>query len=404
MRRHEKAEKAGRRLPGPARLFLGVTLLATAACLLSELICGLLLHLPAPYNWPLTPIREFGFDYLEYLPKYAAFHHPGFFRIEPQYPFNYPAPMAVLQWALHKVFADNVVALAAFIATVALAGAALLTRAAVRKGLPARSAILFWAVTLCCSYPLAFEIKQGNLEIFVWLLVVAGVFTFARGNTRTAALCFALAGALKLFPLCFLGLHLARGKWRSAFAAVGITLAVTVASLWLITGDLAFTWQQLHANAAILQDHVLLRVLPREIGFDHSLFGLLKAAVGGVTASTLRIYLGAAAVSGVLLFVMRIRKQPFPEQVLALTAASILLPPVSYDYTLLYLYLPLGLFFFRLLAERQAGPQTRVILILLALILAPMSEFIVHGQRFGGQIKAVLLAALLTLAVTRNQG
>ena len=84
-----------------------------------------------------------------------------------------------------------------------------------------------------------------------------------------------------------------------------------------------------------------------------------------------------------------------------LTVACIILPPVSYDYTLLHLYtawVPLVL----LLIEewREQGRSTRgtaALVLCFALLLAPLNEFILRGESLGGQIKCL---ALLGLALT----
>ena len=48
----------------------------------------------------------------------------------------------------------------------------------------------------------------------------------------------------------------------------------------------------------------------------------------------------SVAVSGVILWFWRIRKPPILNQVTALSVASVLLPPLSHDYTLMHLYAP----------------------------------------------------------------
>ena len=104
-----------------------------------------------------------------------------------------------------------------------------------------------------------------------------------------------------------------------------------------------------------------------------------------------------------MLFFVRIIKLPVVNQILCLSIASILLPPVSYDYTLLHLYAPFVLITFVALQQRDkpTRPHLQVALALFAFLLSSQEEFILHGDRFAGALKAIALLALFILSVAR---
>ena len=181
----------------------------------------------------------------------------------------------------------------------------------------------------------------------------------------------------------------------------------TLAGLWLVCPDIAYSWRQTVLALTTFGHQYVAGVRTQEIGFDHSLFALVKLlmTILGAQSSAARpgVYLLTVALGGILLFLLRIRHLPVPNQVLCLSVAAILLPPLSYDYTLLHLYAGLVLLSFVAIqqeATRKTGvPQKRIpglwaAFLILAFLLPPQSELIWHGDRYAGQVKALALLAL----------
>ena len=142
------------------------------------------------------------------------------------------------------------------------------------------------------------------------------------------------------------------------------------------------------------------------MGFDHGLLSLIKLLLPAtLEASTVKLlvkgYVLLAAVAGLAMYVVRIRHLPLSNQMICLGVASILLPPVSYDYTLIHLLTALVLCSFAALdstgEERARGLAAA--LALLAFLLSFQSELIWHGLRVAGQCKALALLALLGVAL-----
>lgn len=401
------SSRLGFALPRSLRLFLFVSLSLTLVCVAVELFCGLFLHLHYPYNWPLTAPHEIVFDLKTFGSKFVRYHHADFFDIEPEYPFAYPAPMAVFYKLMYMIPWRRTIFFFAFVAIAALGGGFFVAREAIRRGLRVRSAFLFCGATILLSYPLFFVAKQGNFEFVVWVLISSGIWLFLRGRGYSSAACFGVAGSMKIFPLIYLGLHLARGRWKPFTFGFIVAIVSTVVSLWLLVPDIPYAWNHIQQGIAAFQQKIVLTVSLRDIGFDHSLFSLVKrlwlsSGSGLALSNVLRVYMIVVATSGTVLFFLRIRRLPFANQVLILAICSILLPPVSYDYTLIHLYAPLALLVL-IAVDAARGTTGSVglakILILLAISLAPLSEFIFGGIRFGGQIRAIVLLLLLIVAL-----
>ena len=385
--------------------FVEINLLLVLLCCIAEAFCRDVLHLAQPYNYPvLDPNYSFG-DFRVYQGKFQFLHHPSFFNVG--MPFMYPAPAAPMYDLFYLSHSHAVRMFLIFILGSFTVAAILLWRALSRRGLPAIKAVAFIVSSMALAYPLWFEIKQGNIEIWVWVWIALGVWAFCSGNDYSAAACFGIAASVKIFPLVYLGILLAKRKYRQiAFAAL-VAVTTTIASLWFIEPDLSGSWRGIQAGLDKAHSNILL-YWPGYMGSDHSLFGAYKRFAHShmprpeIMGHILTIYLCVAAVGGVALYFARIRQMPLINQVLCLCVASILLAPISYDYTLIHLYVPwamLVLFAQNRWNAKQKIPGLTAAFVCLAILVSPETEFIHHREGLGGQIKALVLIVLFYIAL-----
>jgi len=387
------------------KTFLAAQAALVALCFSSELFCRHVLHLGAPFDYPLKARDQNHFDFVGYWTNFEYFRRPGFFTNGP--PFLYPAPIAIAYWVFYAIPHHQLRLFLGFILASFLVAGCLLGRALVRRGVGQLAATCLIGLSLGFAYPVWFEFKQGNIEICVWAVVALGMWALFRQRTFTAAACFGVAGAMKLFPLVYLGLLLSRRRYRETLFAVGVAAVATAASVWFIGPNFIATWRQIDSGLDEFRTTYMLHLRLDEIGFDHSLFGLYKRLSPQlppmpVLSHILTLYLAAAAATGIALYLFRIRKLPLLNQVLFLSIASILLPPVSYDYTLMHLYIPwalLALYAQSTHVRRTSAPGLTAAFVCLAVLVSPETEFIQHGIVFGGQIKAVVLMVLLGIGL-----
>ena len=395
----------GRSLPRPLLIFILLSLAITAICLGVELWCNRVLHMGYPYNWPLMPRKDPYRDFYLFQDRFTFFHSRLFFTYQPN-PYLYPAPPALF----YRFFFFFPHATRVFLWTLSVAFAAaasLVGRALVVRGASLRVVLPLLGVAVLCSYPFFFEFEQANIEWIGCVLVSLGIWAFLRGRGYSAATCFGIAASMKIYPFVFLGLFLSRRQYRQAMAAVVVGAISTVLSLWLVCPDLRFAWHGIQTGVETFRQIYILGYA--EVRFDHSLFAAIKALLLLVLHHELPrpmvalmngIYLSVAAFSGLILYFDKIRRLPIVNQVLCLTIASILLPPVSYDYTLLHLYAPLVLLVFLAFDQAdRAMPGLTAALVCFAILLAPETEFMFKAHSVGAQIKALTLVALMVIAL-----
>ena len=267
--------------------------------------------------------------------------------------------------------------------------------------------------TLLLGFPAWFLYNRGNIEVFVWLFMLLGLAAYLRRWNVVAALLFALAGSMKIYPTLFLLLFLPR-KHYTAFAfglvAVGVFSISAIADMGPSIRD---TIQQMHVSANFLRDHNILALNRDAIRFDHSIFALAKhiiytigliqrpdsMSVEPTFPRLLSIYSILAPLSFLLTYLLRLRKMPLLNQFLAISLLSILLPYVSYEYTLVQVYTMLGVVLLYLLSDVTSGAvalsQRRMTLLMtsFAFIIAPVTLIVpVH---YPGQAKCLVMLMMV---------
>ena len=196
-------------LPRVLRGYLTLSALFTLLCAGSEAFCRWVLHWSDPYIFPglklhyskSEPLVWF-VDFHSFFDKFHYFHSRAFYTTSAVLP--YPAPAV----AAYKPFLIPVPtphhgswALARFEGSILLLSLLFLIfwyHALVRQGTTKKSAALLVAVTCLCSFPLWFDVLQGNIEWIVWGLLSAGVWAFCTGRFRTAAIFIGIAGSMKI--------------------------------------------------------------------------------------------------------------------------------------------------------------------------------------------------------------
>ncbi len=391
-----------KRLPRLLAIFLAII---TAVSALSYAATWAQVHIRHKTGFPYTATfldpEHQSLDLVCFQDRFQFFHTDQFFGVFPQ-PFNYPPPVAIVYRA---VYAAGVHAYVCFIVPMLLAlmvAAAMFCRALIRRGLRPRSAIAFTAISLILSYPFAIAFYLGNVEIVVWALLTLGIYLFLKGYGWQAAILFGVAGSMKYFPLIYLALPLAQRRYRDALLVPIVGAASIVGSAWFVGPTISAVFHGLRLQTHLFSLYYLNAFHELESSIDHSLFGLIKLCFYDShhldqVPHALKFFLAVVAPVGALLWFVRIRKLPVTNQVLALSTASILLPPISHDYTLMHLYAPWAMLVLLALSARLRGMG--IAFTCFALLFTPQSFLIVNGVRYAGEFKALVLLLLFVVAL-----
>ena len=147
--------------------------------------------------------------------------------------FTYPTAALFLFWPLSWVSHFWAVTGWSFITIASYAGLVMLGWRQVRGALTWRSAgVILWATALGVTiFPtMAICLSQGQTASFL-ALVVAMDYLAIRG--RAQGVLTGIAAAIKIYPIIFIGVWIARRQWRQALTALA-SGAMTTALAWLI--------------------------------------------------------------------------------------------------------------------------------------------------------------------------
>ncbi len=147
--------------------------------------------------------------------------------------FTYPTAALFLFWPLSWVSHFWAVTGWSFITIVSYAGLLMLGWHRVRGPLTLRSAgVILWVTALGVTiFPtMSICLSRGQTASFL-ALVVALDYLVIRG--RTQGVLTGIAAAIKIYPIIFIGVWVARRQWRQAITALA-SGAVTTALAWVI--------------------------------------------------------------------------------------------------------------------------------------------------------------------------
>lgn len=362
-------------------------------------------------GFPLVKYFDAFQDMEIYRTRFTFFHTPTFFqrhiadpRFEwPPSAFSYPPAASLIYDAIYH-FPYPVVAYVALMAAWCTLCAWATLRLLAPALPPKTSRFVLPASLLLFSFPAVFLAERGNLELFVWILITIGVVLLMKEHPHKAAVMIGLAASLKLYPLLLFGLFLRQRRlWPAMLTGFASALTVTLFAVWYCGPTFTFAlhgfiegivkFKSEHAEAA--------RIF--EAPFDHSLFAAIKVFYLSGNASPSRwvapyylVACGAAA----SLFLLRVRRLPFLNALTYLSVVMILLPPVSYEYTIVHLYLPLLLLAFALLHlcnqdEYRIAPSQWLAFTCLLLAMVPVGMLANGRFPYAGVLQ---LAALLAVA------
>jgi hypothetical protein len=203
------------------------------------------------------------------------------------------------------------------------------------------------------------------------------------------------------------------------FVGLAVAAGITLLSLAQVGPTIHQAIRDSSTSAPyLLNTFILTRAYP---WFDESIFGAVKEILSvhayltnghhqlppvlSVTRTALRIYNIAAPSAALLLYWFRLRRLPLLNQFIAYVVLLTILPQVSFEYKLVYLYLVWGAFLYFILTDVVSGRvamsfrSINIMLLSCAVIFAPLSYLhITSGVSilaFGGKIKLVFLLLIL---------
>ena len=374
----------------------------------------LTLHYHSEYPWDVQFLwgPDFSWDFLVFRDRFLHFRAPDFWQI-PGLPFTYPATLGVAFGILYK-FAHPVRVYLGLCATGLLAWAIWFVRSLAAKGVAQGPAAVFVLTIAATSWPVWILVDTSNIEGLVAIFLGSGILAFVYRRCWLAAALIGIAGAMKIFPLALLALLLSKRRYREFTGGIVIAIAVTLVSLSVMGPSI--TEAQRHINSGLRLVTTVDAYALTSPGPDtnHSLYTVVRYAVllahhihphtsapqperdAAILLPVYDVYLVLGGIAAIAVYFLRLRRLPILNQILAITVYAVMFPPLSRDYSLLQLLVPLGLLCIYAAMQTQHVPGLVACFACYAVILSPVT-FLSFGLSLTSQFRAFTLLALFVL-------
>jgi hypothetical protein len=260
------------------------------------------------------------------------------------------------------------------------------------------------------SYPLIFLLDRGNIEGLLFLLLALFTYLYATRKYLLAVIALAMAISLKLYPAVLLVLLVSDRRFREAALCLLMVFIFSLAGMIFLHLQVPGSTLQGLAGSfwASLGQFKSLYYGDQGGGygfaFNHTFNNLIRSLDIYVpfirnTDLFIEIYSGIVLVLFMLMawYVVKIEKVEW-RKILLLVSAMIFFPYVSFDYTLINLYLPLLLF----LSAPESSADVAFTL-LFGLLLIPKNYFYSAGLfNLGTFLTPLLALSFWTLILTQG--
>ena len=232
------------------------------------------------------------------------------------------------------------------------------------------------------NYPFLFVMDRGNFEALVFIFVLIWLYFYINQHYLISAIFLALAISMKIYPAVLLVLFFSVRKYRELAVSLGCTVVITIFSLMFFKGgflpninfllhgsNFSSNWQFsqfVSLGSNIVQRGASFLIFIKIFYFET---GLLP---GFVINHFFILYMIFASITGVLLVLYVNFLEPEPwKKITILIMAMLLLPPLSADYKLLLVFVPLLLF----LNNKSHLKFDLIYLLLFGLLLIPKDYY-----------------------------
>ena len=353
--------------------------------------------------WSQGPDR-FG-DFWHYRALFATFHTDAFFNSAEK--FAYPAPCALLYALIYSAGYYTHLWYDLLLWSVEIGSFLLLFRAWVAARLCWKPAAALVALIAVGSHPWHMLYDRGNIELFVYMLITPGLLAFLANRHKLAAALWGAAAALKLYPVLLLIVYLRRGREKNFVLGISVCVCVLLVSFWYVGPSIRIAAiGTLHGIHGFTQ-HYGGMARRDELPLDHSILASIKQLL---TSRSKEIWIGQAGVQkgfyALLLVVLPVaylrwfRHAPDLNKICILVCLMMSLPPVSYDYTLIYSYFVFGVVstaYIRSFRIERPPRRHTWLLLPFALLTTPQTWVRVGPVEGNGIIKCLALMAIVVM-------
>lgn len=200
---------------------------------------------------------------------------------------------------------------------------------------------IFYFIGFLFSYPILYALDRGNYLLFTFMFL--GVFFYYYDKNKFIAnLSLAAAIATKIYPAAFLLLYFSDKRFKDIFKTLFNTLLLTYVSLLFFRGSMLNNLENFFYHLFVFGSSSNSEIVG--ISFQNSLMALIKIIYKlnqqPLPNGLFLNYFLFILFSGLFLAYIIYREKQFWLKILLITSYQIIIPPMSFDYNLVFLIFP----------------------------------------------------------------
>ena len=200
------------------------------------------------------------------------------------------------------------------------------------------------------TLPFLITIDRGNIESMVFVFTALFIYYFQKNKSVPACIFLSMAIAMKLFPAAFLILLFAEKKYKDMAITLALTVLISVISLSFFKNGFFHNLQFILSGFGVADNNFFKDTPYLQRGV--SLFTLVKLILiksnlihSVEVSSILSMYVKTSfVVFGLVVAYIYFIEKDFWQKVSLITFTILLLPHMSAEYKLLYIFIPMYLF------------------------------------------------------------
>lgn len=222
------------------------------------------------------------------------------------------------------------------------------------------------------SYPVLYCLDKGNSDIYLFILLGFWAYAFQKEKYGVSAFLLGLINAMKPFTLYFLLLYLLKKRYKEFFFSGFLTAFLVILGFMIIPDNHVSEVTMFFKSLVFYKEHYTLGSFIA-MGFESSLFMPLKAILLHFTSAEkdiinfIRIYDYLCHFITIITLIFVWREKIFWKQLTLLICNFLLLPYITYDYKLIFLFIPIWMF----INKAEKAKSDLAYLILFALLFVP---------------------------------
>lgn len=256
-----------------------------------------------------------------------------------------------------------------------------------------------YTIILFVTYPVFFLLDRGNYLMITFIFVCLFAYYYV-ANPAKSLYFLSAAIAMKIYPIIFVLLFIVQKRYKDVWKIVLITGCFSIIPMLLFRGSFVSNMTHFFSNLFHFSGGYVDELF--NVSWNVSLLGAIKIPImlfnnGTVPFNvTVPFMIFVVVLIGIVIFLLK-KEARLDRKMVYLVSLQLLIMPLSFDYSLVYLYVPLLML---LKNKKKIDTEDSFSLIVIALLFIPKSYGILyHNSLWVVSIQSFINPILLMMLI-----